>query len=660
MKKHLFGITLMASMLLISGMASAQFTNIDDIQAYDAAGAPASPFDGMSVTVAGNIFVVKGTYNNGSHYIGDATGGITFFDSGATLSLGDYVEITGTVGSYSGEIQLGGLTYENAAAGSEPAAVVLTVEECLTSYENVGSFVSVTGTITGYTGGSTFSVAGPDSTILCYIDSDTGVDLTAMADGDTYLVKGPLVNYNGLIEIKPRQQSDLVENPGGDTVPVIANVDCTSPSSDYQPVYHWAPLASDNITILADISDDLGVSSATLHYRSSDGVTPGMWMSAAMSAGAGDSWSGVIPGPHSQSQVDFYVEGTDTGAQTVTLPGNAPTGFLSVAVGLTTIYDMQYVHPDSSSTASSYVDQMLNIQGIITAGPGQAGAASKFLVQEEAVNPATSSYAFGGVLVYEGSSSFVDVFYPGDKVRIGGACEEYNSLTEMIPHSFAAVNLVSFPNDLPPASEVNTRTLADDYLTDVDGNGRMAEAWENVWVKTFSSTVMDTTAYGEWLISDTGLRADSLVVNPIVELAYVPVIGHVQTVEGFLNYYYGDHKIVPVSDAYIVNLGTAVGDDVLPGLMPAGGFTQIAPNPFNPVTKISFKLNADNLVQLNVYDIRGQKVSTLVSGAMPANDYTFTWNGTSDDGRIVASGTYFARLRIGTEVMQVQKMSLLK
>lgn len=661
MKKHLFGITLMASLLLISGMASAQFTDIDDIQVYDGLGAPASPYNGTVVTVAGNIFVVKGTYNNGTHYIADATGGITFFDSAATFNIGDYVEITGTVGPYSGEYQLSGLTYANQAPGSEPASIVLTVEECLTTYENVGNFVSVIGTIADLTGptDNTFSLVGADSTIICYRDIDTGIDLSAMANGDLYQIKGPLVNYNGLIEIKPRQQSDVVENPGGDTVPVIANVDCTSPSSDYQPEYHWAPLAGDDITVTADITDDLGVSSAMLYYRSSDGVTPGSWSSVAMSA-TGDSWSGVIAGPHSQSQVDFYIQATDSGAQIVTLPGNAPTGFLSVAVGLTSIYDMQYSHPDSSTTAAAYAGKILNINGIVTAGPGQVGAGSKFLVQEAAVNPATSSYAFGGVLVYEGASNFVDVFYPGDEVRIGGYCAEYNSLTEMEPHSFAAVNLVSFPNDLPPASLVHTRTLNDDYLSAVDGDGRMAEAWESVWVKTFASTVMDTTAYGEWLISDTGVRADSVMVNPIAALAYVPVIGHVQTVEGFLNYYFGDYELVPVSDAYIVNLGTPVDDTLLPDVRRSGGFTQIAPNPFNPVTKISFKLNVNNLVQLNVYDISGKKVRTLVSGALPANDYTFTWDGTSEDGANVASGTYFARLRIGTDVMQVKKMALLK
>ena len=662
MKKHLFGITLMLSALLISGMASAQFTDIDDIHEYLDDGTLNSPLLGVTVTVAGHIFVVPGIYNNGSHFIADATGGITFYDdSGSGLNMGDYVEVTGVVGYRYSDIQLeNGSTYANVAPGAEPAPIVLTPEEAMIDYESVGSFVSVIGTIANL-GSSGFELAGADSSLVIYIDSTTGITLGDVANGDLYQVKGALVNYNGLIEIKPRSQADLIENPGGDTVPVILNVDCTSPSSDYQPYYHWAPMAGDNITVTADITDDIGVASAMLYYRASDGVTPGAWMSTAMSLVAGNSWSGMIPGPHSQSQVDFYIEATDTGAQTATAPGGAPASFMSVAVGLTSIYDMQYSHPDSSTTVAAYDGRMLNIEGIITAGPGQLDANSKFLVQEADVNPASSSYAFGGVLVYEGSSSFVDQFYPGDKVRIGGVCDEYNSLTEMIPHSFYAVNLVSFPHDLPPATEVATRTLADDYLSVDDGNGRMGEAWESVWVKTFPAAMIDTTAFAEWLISDTGLRRDSLVVNPIAALAYEPAFQTVTIIEGFMNYYYGDYELVPVSDAFITLLPySGVEDGPMPALMPAGGFTDVYPNPFNPVTKISFKLNRDNLVQLNVYDIRGQKVRTLVQGAIPANDYTFTWDGVGDDGRGVASGTYFARLRIGSEVMQVRKMSLVK
>ena len=58
--------------------------------------------------------------------------------------------------------------------------------------------------------------------------------------------------------------------------------------------------------------------------------------------------------------------------------------------------------------------------------------------------------------------------------------------------------------------------------------------------------------------------------------------------------------------------------------------------------------------------LRGEKVRTLISDRVPANTYTLEWDGKDDAGSSLASGTYFARLRIGAEVMQVRKLALVK
>jgi len=50
----------------------------------------------------------------------------------------------------------------------------------------------------------------------------------------------------------------------------------------------------------------------------------------------------------------------------------------------------------------------------------------------------------------------------------------------------------------------------------------------------------------------------------------------------------------------------------------------------------------------------------LANGNLEAGTYTVKWDGTDDSGNRMGSGTYFARLRIGAEVMQVQKLSLVK
>lgn len=646
MKKHLFGAALLC-LVAASGMALAQ--TIDDIQYYDPeTGDPASPYAGQSVTVSGAIYVLKGTYNSGTHYLQGATGGIQFFDSQAqTLTYGDQVEVTGTVSAFGGEIQLAGPNVTYLGPGPEPTPTSYLPEEVLFDYETVGSFVSVIGTVTAVSS-SSFELAAGDSSLVVYRDSDTGINLGDVDLGDTYMVWSPAVNYNGLIELKPRRQGDLVENPTGDTVPVIDNINCAN----------WVPMAMDNIVVTADITDDNAVASASLYYRGNDGETPGSWNMAAMTNVGGSSYSGTIPGGLGYPQVDFYVEAMDDAAQVVTNPGDAPEGFVTVAVGLTSIYDVQYpVHPDSANQASQLNGEIVNVRGVVIAGTNQTVAPSQFYVQEPEKNSETNSYAYGGVLIYEGSALYP--YYQGDLVEVGGEVSEYNNMTEILPHNGNAVNLVDFGQDLPAPSRVSTRVLADDSMPEVDGNPRLGEPWEAVWVETFNATVLDTLGYGEYIVSDTGARVDSLVVDPLLELTYEPMMGDVLKITSYIRYVGGDYVIVPTSDESIIVTGFSAAEDA-PQILPAGGFRSVHPNPFNPSTNIKFAVNRDNLVQLNVYNIRGEKVRTLVQDQLPANEYTFVWDGKNDAGKNVASGQYFARLRIGKEVVQVRKMSLVK
>jgi len=69
------------------------------------------------------------------------------------------------------------------------------------------------------------------------------------------------------------------------------------------------------------------------------------------------------------------------------------------------------------------------------------------------------------------------------------------------------------------------------------------------------------------------------------------------------------------------------------------------PNPFNPVTTISFVLPRQMDVDLVIYDVLGRKVRTLLSGKQQAGGHKVLWNGTNDRGQVVGSGIYFYRLK---------------
>jgi subtilisin family serine protease len=83
------------------------------------------------------------------------------------------------------------------------------------------------------------------------------------------------------------------------------------------------------------------------------------------------------------------------------------------------------------------------------------------------------------------------------------------------------------------------------------------------------------------------------------------------------------------------------------------------PNPFNPTTVIRYDVRDASRVTLIVYNVRGQRVRTLVDEVKTAGSYTVTWNGTTDTGAPAATGVYFCRLVAG-DFHQTRKMLLLK
>jgi hypothetical protein len=87
--------------------------------------------------------------------------------------------------------------------------------------------------------------------------------------------------------------------------------------------------------------------------------------------------------------------------------------------------------------------------------------------------------------------------------------------------------------------------------------------------------------------------------------------------------------------------------------------SQNYPNPFNPQTEIRFSLGSMEKVDLEIYDILGRKVRTLVHDQRNAGEYVVRWEGRNDSGLAVSSGVYFYRLNTGTFV-QVKKMLLLR
>jgi hypothetical protein len=125
---------------------------------------------------------------------------------------------------------------------------------------------------------------------------------------------------------------------------------------------------------------------------------------------------------------------------------------------------------------------------------------------------------------------------------------------------------------------------------------------------------------------------------------------------------------------YLDNLGAATGSttggqvgDLNWDLVPSTGIfsennsmpaeyqlSQNYPNPFNPSTMIKFLIAKANQVKLEIYNIAGQKIATLVDQKMNAGSHEVEWNASN-----VASGVYFYKLHYGTNI-ETKKMVLIR
>ena len=84
------------------------------------------------------------------------------------------------------------------------------------------------------------------------------------------------------------------------------------------------------------------------------------------------------------------------------------------------------------------------------------------------------------------------------------------------------------------------------------------------------------------------------------------------------------------------------------------------PNPFNPSTTISYHLAAEGVAKLDIYNIKGQMVDTLVNEPKARGKHQVVWDGKDFEGREVASGIYFVRLSSAGKSSSTHKMVLMK
>ena len=83
------------------------------------------------------------------------------------------------------------------------------------------------------------------------------------------------------------------------------------------------------------------------------------------------------------------------------------------------------------------------------------------------------------------------------------------------------------------------------------------------------------------------------------------------------------------------------------------------PNPFNPETVIQFSLNKPSKVKIDIYNIRGSLINTLINDDLTEGNHSVTWHGNDKYGNNTASGVYFYRMSTD-DYVSVKRMILMK
>ncbi len=156
-------------------------------------------------------------------------------------------------------------------------------------------------------------------------------------------------------------------------------------------------------------------------------------------------------------------------------------------------------------------------------------------------------------------------------------------------------------------------------------------------------------------------NSDELLQVGVADLIEIPMTAHSDIASDDKSKLRLTEALLATATAQSVGV-TGIDNPVLPG-----SFTlyQNYPNPFNPTTTIEFSIDTfdgtlgNKRVTLDVFNILGQRVATLLDDVLPPGEHSIEWNATNDNGQRVATGIYLYRLKIGDQ-SQTRKMLFLK
>ncbi len=316
----------------------------------------------------------------------------------------------------------------------------------------------------------------------------------------------------------------------------------------------------------------------------------------------------------------------------------------------TTIYDVQYTDvagPDGTYPSLLDGDEVTVI-GIVT-GAEFSGYKDNFYIEMAEGGP------WSGIYIHMAGDTTMVV---GDEVEITGTVQEYYGFTEISGYNstFISVTLLSSGNTIPTPLLAQTADLVD---------AATAEQYESCLVEVNDVVVTEEQInFGQWYVTDISATPcqidDGFFYLDSVTPEIVIVLGmEWAIIRGCLDYGYDEYGINPRTPEDLIDEVSFNENTVNAN----SEFIGCYPNPFNPQTTAYLNLKSDSRVTLNVYNIKGEKIRTLVNENLSAGEHHVVWNGTDDNNSQVSSGIYFFESGIennGGDYTSIKKVILLK
>jgi hypothetical protein len=481
---------------------------------------------------------------------------------------------------------------------------------------------------------------------------------------------------------------DYTSPPDGSTLDYIRGVVCHYSSKSkniYEiiPLYpndikisSYAPVASSikrNIDVVSSgqavkvstkITDvDGTITDAKLYYHINGGVAQTVDL-VANAAPDNNIYTATIPGVKDSSLVDYFIWAKDNDGNTGIAPDDTARSkyFYLVLSRPLTIQDIQY--SPFGGGYGGYTNYHVTLSGVVTADTSDivgdqndGGSVARRVYIQNGSGP------WSGIWIYGGQ---VDALKRGDNVTVKGVITENNYNTRLDTLSSLVVN--SSGNVVPDPVVLSTSeigTLTSGTVSAEKYEGVLVE-YKNV--KVTNQNPDGSKNFGEILVADAsnvGTRIELQEGNHPYhnnwDTTTCKFPGNIKistgnsfsSIKGVLYYSFGNYKMVPRKTEDFSGFTTGVSKEKN-SVVKEYNLSQNYPNPFNPSTTIEYSIIRAGNVSLDIYNLLGQKVKTLINSQQNAGTYKVIFNAND-----LTSGIYFYQLNSGS-FKQVKKMLLLK